>query len=345
MTDSQPVIITYLKVSVQDPRETRPILVPEFQEILQPLQKAASQQADILSELVTHAQGATKTMLDFINALPLASTGSQPPMKLQMVSFHGEMTAEKYEEAEQGMEEVCKIALSAVEKLKAILSQEREASVFTPENSRVVNELIQAAHEGSSLLRQASQYWRETEKHFNNYELFREQSPPTEEIDMIRQRWIAFTKGLDNFKSDLGRISSALERGGGIYEARRLGRLWARFGNRTDPDQRNRSTQPRAILDVNTLDAEPNSPSLPADPPPKFYKDLDEFFKDVGMFEELDAVVAQHLNDVYANHTQPDPIQVLQQYQMISFPLEDKSSFSYLAIHILSISTNSAFCE
>ncbi|KXN84952.1 hypothetical protein AN958_11875 [Leucoagaricus sp. SymC.cos] len=268
--------LTLTLASTQDIPDTRPVLPPKFQSILWPLQVLASDQANLLALLLTHVRGLTKATVDFLDALPLSFTESRPPKKFRLLSIHGRITAEKYEEAERGMEEFQKTILSAVEQLRTLVSSSddsREASVMNEENSQIVNELIQAAREGSALLHEAAQYYRDMEGHFKNDKPFREQSPPTEEINATRESWIAFSKSLANFEQDLPAIASALRKGGSVFEARQLARLWAKFGS-TNAQGKDGSPAPRAIQEANISNTTPDSPTRSTSPKVSFWRSL-----------------------------------------------------------------------
>ncbi|KAJ3570591.1 hypothetical protein NP233_g4301 [Leucocoprinus birnbaumii] len=78
-----------------------------------------------------------------------------------------ERAEEDSEQATKGMEEVSKAVASATEKLVSALNQ---SAILTRENSQVVNELIQAALEGSNLHREIGQGFSDSQKHFHEYD-------------------------------------------------------------------------------------------------------------------------------------------------------------------------------
>ncbi|KXN85852.1 hypothetical protein AN958_10782 [Leucoagaricus sp. SymC.cos] len=264
-------------------------LAPKFHKALVPLHGVAADQATALVELLVIAQSFAEKMLNLVDALPITFTGPERPRVLASVTSYAKSMVRVYGRAEQGMKEVIQVTMSTVEKLKAMLdhsgtlpcffwndsnqffaaSNSSEASVFTEENSQVVNELIQAAREACSLLHQGAQYYQTAQKHFQNVELSQEQMPSPDEIGTVRQRWVTFSKDLSSFNAnrELAKIGVELRGARTARETISMGQFTALFGKRTAQARPDARTGLRAIPEAGASDAASTS-----SPPPPSYR-------------------------------------------------------------------------
>lgn len=80
------------------------------------------------------------------------------------------------------------------------------------EISEVVSEIVRGVQECATLLRQCIEYYKKTRKHYSDTDTLKSSPPSKEEIEMVRERWIKFSKTLKDLTKGFGRIRHRLEK-------------------------------------------------------------------------------------------------------------------------------------
>ncbi|KAF5348538.1 hypothetical protein D9756_009545 [Leucocoprinus leucothites] len=291
MSESQPVLISYLRLPPNEQLFSRlkeillllreklehltlalavpqdpdsPFVLPkEVNKALKPLRTAASGQSIALGNVLFQTRLFANKTLQLVDTLEAADSKVEKPDVIEKLIYNAKTAVESCETAAKEMEEVSELTTSTIQSLRPVIdktSNNASAAVFTEENSQVVNELLKATREGSTLFRQTGQYYRDAGEHFRDDEALRANPPSPEEINVVRQRWTAFVTSLGDYEADLSKIGAAIRLGPKVHEARRLGRLWSRFGKTSTQDRTTTPAQPRTILDANTSDHAPARP-------------------------------------------------------------------------------------
>lgn len=94
--------------------------------------------------------------------------------------------------------------------LSGVKSSENIA--FRAEGEQLIAELLVAAREAASILRQKGEYYRDLQTHIAKLEESIKTTQPSEpELEMLRQRWTGFSTALEPLLSEVGRIQRRLE--------------------------------------------------------------------------------------------------------------------------------------
>ncbi|KXN82492.1 hypothetical protein AN958_02502 [Leucoagaricus sp. SymC.cos] len=285
MADSQPVLISYLKLppdeqpffrireilllyrdkletltfavaSTQDLDGFEP-LAPEYNELLKPLRKLGRAQCRTACEIVEEVRTVARVFGQVLHTLPIPSDVEKMPHIVVHFLFTMKRAAEQWEEAQQGVEQFSKEIVVTVGKITALLNKDPTkapaAASLSENHSDTVDELIQATQECRAIYRRMSEFLRDTENKFQG-DYFKGKLVSPDEIDMVRRRWTGLGISLDTLTDTIfSAIAIDISSGPSITRAKIMGGFWKSSGTgRAGSSTRsNTSTGPKAILALN----------------------------------------------------------------------------------------------
>ncbi|KXN89161.1 hypothetical protein AN958_06164 [Leucoagaricus sp. SymC.cos] len=290
MADSQPVLISYLKLPpdeqpffrikeilllYKDKLETLTFavaspqglddfkpLVPEYIELLEPLRKLGCAQCDTARNIVAEVRRVARVFRQVLDALPIPGDVEKMPHVVVHLLFTIRRAAAQWEEAQQGVEQFSKEIVATVGKITALLNKDptkaAAAASLLENHSDTVGELIQATQECRAIYRRMSEFLRDAENKFQG-DYFKGKLVSPDEIDLVRRRWTGLGMSLDTLTNTIfSTISTEILFSPSIAKAKIREGFWksAGTGRAGSSAHSNTSTGPKAILGTSGSDVE-----------------------------------------------------------------------------------------
>ncbi|KAF5348529.1 hypothetical protein D9756_009548 [Leucocoprinus leucothites] len=240
----------------------------EVRDILKNLQSGAGEHSSKVVGVIVTCETYAKTMIRLAKSLPDAMKDEDIFRKLGIFSTRCSEVIEACDNAIEGMGQLRHEIPSTVDRLKVALDNgdnKRAGLVFTEENSRVVNQLIQVIGEFPAAFHPLKEYFQEGKEHFANKEFFRENSPSEKEISAMRESWSKFSTTLAGIAEEVAQLQGNISTGPDIYKAPKLAQIWKKGASSKSkgPDSSTTPATRKAITGTDDPDTAPSEASPP----------------------------------------------------------------------------------
>ncbi|KAF9442304.1 hypothetical protein P691DRAFT_779465 [Macrolepiota fuliginosa MF-IS2] len=189
---------------------------PQAIQLLDDLRKAATHQCDSLFGVVFLARDFKTQWIPLLDSLTTTPLTDHAIELLYSTALGADITAQGVDDSQKEIVQFGKDIASAAQQIASAHTADSNTKrniILDPENAQVVTDLLATVDECDGLLRQVAKYYRDLGQQLQQDVESAKANPPTEEeIEMVRERWIEFVKGLEVLSSDFGQIRSWMRR-------------------------------------------------------------------------------------------------------------------------------------
>ncbi|KAJ3570595.1 hypothetical protein NP233_g4299 [Leucocoprinus birnbaumii] len=267
MDESQPLVVSYLKLppdeqaffrihdlfkAIMDKLNHLALVIRTAQDInsseevkkyFRGLQEVAHDECSKVTDVTLSCMRYARAMVELVDLIGsqsdhlLSHSGNGSSLqKIRIAAVKCHEIVEQCDIAMQGMDRFRQEIPATVQRITAVVNRddsERAEIVFTDENSRVVNDLIQVLRDSPAIFREIQQHFQEAESHLRNIKDFETGRPSDHELKIMHQRWSGLWTTLEELHEGFPRLLGPISMGPTIYKFSSLSQASQSPGTKT----------------------------------------------------------------------------------------------------------------